>query len=569
MDLPPGIAWRPWEAATFEEARRGRKPLFINVAAGWCHWCHVMDATTFADPAVQTALAGLIAIRVDADARPDLAERYGEWGWPANILLTPDAQPFAQLRGHQEKGPFAALLADVAAKAKAGKLEGQLATPLRPPVQGDLARLRDRVADQLAGFYDRDAGGWGGFQKYPHPGPLEQAWLMDHRGEEAGRRRALRTLGGMLKLLDPVWGGCAQYSTHHGWDTPHFEKIAAVQAAALASFTQAWRRTGDARFRRAADGVRDYVLRWLATPDGPFMASQDADATRPDGSTVEGDRYWRLGDRARRKLGLPGLDRGVYADWNGQLVHALCGHAGATGDRASLLAAARAARRLLATHQEPSGAFRHGIGPDRLLHLRDNAAMGRALVALAQGSGDEAWLAEAERVARWLLATLAAPGGGFFAHMPDPAATGIFAQRRRPLEENGLAARFLLELAWRTQDEALAATCRSAAESAVRASGDAETVRAEANLVGQFLMAAEWLLVEPTKVVLVGAGDGDGDPLWAAALALDVPGLVVRRARPDEYPARPSPAAYLCRGNACGRPVPDAAGLAAELARLP
>ena len=567
MTLPSGIEWRPWEAATFDAARREGKPLYVNVAAGWCHWCHVMDATTFADPAVQQALRGFVAIRVDADARPDLAERYGDWGWPANALLTSAAEPVAELRGYQEPQPFAELLRDVAARARSGTLTGRVAPPPTRPVAGDLAALRDRVASQLAGFYDRAEGGWGGFQKYPHPGLLEQAWLAEARGEAVGRRRAEQTLAGVLNLLDPVWGGCSQYSTHHGWKHPHFEKIAAVQAAALASFPQAWRRTGDARWREAADGVRRFILDWLATAEGPFVTSLDADATRPDGSTVKGERYWNLDDAGRRRIGLPKVDRSVYADWNGLLIHALASHPDATGERAGLLAAARSARHLLATHQEPSGAFRHGAAPDPILHLRDNAGMGRALLALARSSGDDAWVAEAERVARWMLANLQAPDGGFFAPTADPAATGIFATRRKPLEENGLAARFLLELAWRSADETLAASCRAAAERTIRALGAPETVAAEANLVGQFLLGAEWLLLEPTKAVVVGAAERD--PLWSAALALDVAGLVVRDAHPGEYPATPSPAVYLCRGNACSRPVTDPAALAGEAARLP
>ncbi len=567
MSLPPGISWQPWEAASFAAATRERKPIFVNVAAGWCHWCHVMDAETFSDPAVQDALAAFVAIRVDADARPDLAERYADWGWPANAILTPDAQPVVELRGHQEKKPFRDLLLDVAGKARAGSLTGRIAPPSPPPVTGELALLRERIEEQLASYYDRQAGGWGGYQKYPHPGPLEHAWLQHSRGEQVGRRRGGHTLDGMIHLVDTVWGACYQYSTDHDWKHPHYEAIAPVQAAALASFTQGWQRRGHPMWLRCAEAVRGYILTWLASPEGPFYTSQDADATRPDGTTMKGSRYHALDDAGRRKVGLPKLDRSVYADWNGLLVHALARHADATGDAASLTAALRAARGVLATHREPGGAFRHAAGPDRVLHLRDNAAMGRAFLALASSTGDAAWLAEAERVARWLLRDLAAPDGGFWAHTPDPAAAGVFAQRRRPLEDNGLAIRFLVELSWRTQDEALAASGFAAAEQAARALGDSRTVAPEANLVGQFLLGIEWLLLAPAKAVVVGAGADH--PLWKAALALDAPALVVRAAHPEEYPATPSPAVYLCRGNACSRPVTTPAALGDELARLP
>ncbi|HUR64665.1 MAG TPA: DUF255 domain-containing protein [Candidatus Thermoplasmatota archaeon] len=556
------IAWQPWSAATFERAARQGKPLYVNVAAGWCHWCHVMDAETLADPDVVRLLQErFVAIRVDADARPDLAERYQDWGWPANAFLTPDAQPVLELKGYQEVGEFRPLLEKLAKEAKAGKLKGRQPVAAPKRAAGPLEKLRLRVQERLDGFFDEGAAGWGSFQKYPFPGPVEQSFLRARlRGDAAAFERAVRTLRGTLNLVDPAWGGVFQYSVNGGWTEPHYEKIAAVQAGALESFTQAWQWTGDPVWAAAAGKVRDYTLEFLLRPDGAFGASQDADA-----ADLAGEAYYALGDAERRKHGLPRTDLSAYADWNGLLAHALVRHGEATGDSRSLAAAENAVRAVLASHGQ-GDAVRHGAGADSILHLRDNAAMGRALLALHEATGDEEWLRRAERIGRFLLRNLHSPEGGFLAHTPDPAAVGVFAQPRRPLEENGLAIRFLVDLAHTTPDATLAKRARAAAEEAARALAAPELVGPEAQIIGQFLLGLEWLTLEPVKLVVAGDRPSAA-ALHAAALRSPTPGRLVRWARPEEgYPARA--AIYVCKGNACSPPVTKADALPAAVARM-
>ena len=71
------IAWRRWEKGAFDDARTQRKLIVVTIATEWCHWCHVMDEDTWSDPAIRALVAErFVAIREDADARPDLAERY-------------------------------------------------------------------------------------------------------------------------------------------------------------------------------------------------------------------------------------------------------------------------------------------------------------------------------------------------------------------------------------------------------------------------------------------------------------------------------------------------------------
>src|ERR1035438_2860250 len=82
------IAWQPWSDAAFAAARTGHRFVILDLEAVWCHWCHVMDETTYRDPKVVSLMgARYVAVRVDQDSRPDLANRYEDYGWPATIVF--------------------------------------------------------------------------------------------------------------------------------------------------------------------------------------------------------------------------------------------------------------------------------------------------------------------------------------------------------------------------------------------------------------------------------------------------------------------------------------------------
>ena len=95
------LAWASFEPATFARAQAEKRFVVIDGAAEWCHWCHVMEATTYHDPGVRKILdARFIAVKVDVDSRPDFEERYGDWGWPATVLMTADGQEIGKYRGY-------------------------------------------------------------------------------------------------------------------------------------------------------------------------------------------------------------------------------------------------------------------------------------------------------------------------------------------------------------------------------------------------------------------------------------------------------------------------------------
>jgi hypothetical protein len=150
--------------------------------------------------------------------------------------------------------------------------------------------------------------------------------------------------------------------------------------------------------------------------------------------------------------------------------------------------------------------------------------------------------------------------GGFFAHTADPAVVGPLAERRKPLEENGLAARFLITLHDHLDGDGSEPTpYREAARRALRAVGDPEGVRTEGRIVGTYLLALEELLQPGLDATVVGDPDDPRTPaLHRAVLAWPEPRAALELDRPGRrYPDIGKPAVYLCTETACSSPITD------------
>ncbi len=95
------IKWRDWSDDLFARAEAEKRVVILDLEAVWCHWCHVMEQTTYASAQVADLInAHYIPVRVDQDANPDLANRYGDWGWPATMVFAPDGTEIVKRRGY-------------------------------------------------------------------------------------------------------------------------------------------------------------------------------------------------------------------------------------------------------------------------------------------------------------------------------------------------------------------------------------------------------------------------------------------------------------------------------------
>ncbi|HWA27740.1 MAG TPA: DUF255 domain-containing protein [Lacunisphaera sp.] len=561
--LAPGaIHWEPWSDDVFARARRENKFVLLDLEAVWCHWCHVMEETTYQDPAV-LALVGerYIAVRVDQDSRPDLANRYEDYGWPATVVFAPDGTEIVKKQGYIQPPRMAAMLRGIIADP----------TPLQaeePPAgggaPGDAAALRA----QLYRGYDDQAGGWGFSHKFLDWDAVEFALREAGRGDRGAEEKARATLRLQRKLLDPVWGGMYQYSVGGNWDEPHFEKIMQMQAENIRIYSLAYARWGDADHLATAQAIHRYLRNFLTSPDGVVYASQDADLVPGEHSAD----YYALDDAARRARGVPRVDRHVYARENGWVIAALVQLAEVTGDTAYRVEAERAARWILAHRALPGGGFRHDEADPSGPYLGDTLAMGRAFLALHQLTQQPEWRERAVEAAAFIRAHFVR--GDRPGYATADSGRSSFPEPRPQYDENVGVARFAVALAQVTGKP----EHRAVAEPALRWILSPEVTAGRGFYVGGALLAAEEAATDPVHVLVLGAKDEPAArAMFAAALRLPDQHKLVewwdRREGPpprgeDIFPEMDEAAAFLCANGACSLPITTAAVLERRLAAI-
>jgi uncharacterized protein len=260
------------------------------------------------------------------------------------------------------------------------------------------------------------------------------------------------------------------------------------QAANLAAYAQAFRISKAPAFRADAEAIARYVARFLTAPDGTFYVSQDADVGAHDeqAAFVDGHRYYATGEKERLALGVPDVDRHVYAAENGLMIAALTDLFEATRDPAALATARRAADAILASHVEASGGVLHDAqSSDKVHFLADGASFGRALARLFLVTREPSYLAAARRIATGMDVLFDATAGAYFGHDADPDAAGIFTARRHPFEQNVKMARFLDSLSDASGDELF----RLRARALLAALTTPKALDAQGRLLGEYLLA--------------------------------------------------------------------------------
>src|SRR5687768_10110843 len=88
-----GVRWLAWCGEAFARARAERKPILLSIVTPWSAGCREMDRVSFGAAAIAAEInERFVPIRVDADQRPDIAERYDLGGLPTTAFLNAEAQ---------------------------------------------------------------------------------------------------------------------------------------------------------------------------------------------------------------------------------------------------------------------------------------------------------------------------------------------------------------------------------------------------------------------------------------------------------------------------------------------
>jgi uncharacterized protein YyaL (SSP411 family) len=609
-----------------------------------------MAHESFEDDATAAVMNELfVSIKVDREERPDIDQIYmsalhllGEHGgWPLTMFLTPDGEPFwggtyFPKVSRYGKPAFVDVLREV---ARVFREEPQSVEQNRGALMKRLAETAkahgkvvvtpttlDQAAQRLGGLIDPVHGGLRGAPKFPNCMLLECLW---RAGLRTGEQRYFATVEITLEricqggIYDHLGGGFSRYSVDELWLVPHFEKMLYDTAQLLELLALAHGRSGNALFKTRAQETVAWLAREMATAEGAFSASLDADSEGEEGKfyvwsrdeiehalgkdaaeffaqhydvTAEGnfeghtilnrlarvpasaEEEERLADLRRRLLAVrdkrvrPGLDDKVLADWNGMMIAALV-NAGVHFEEPTWLQMAARAFLFVSDRMSKGDRLGHSWRAGRLLFpglASDHAHMIRAALALHEANGEPEYL---ERALAWQAALdrhyANAGNGGYFLTADD--AEGLVVRPNSASDDatpnpNAIAAQNLVRFAafaghhaWRDQADRLF---------------DGILPIAMDNLF-MHVALLNALDLRLRMIEIVAAGQG-ADALVAAALKLSFLDRVVVRAPsaaalPPLHPARDKvasvqgPAAFICSGETCSLPVRSAQEIAASV----
>ena len=489
-------------------------------------------------------------------------------------------------------------------------------------IDAAIATLAEEFDPMAGGF--GSAGNWA--PKFPPSMVLELLRRYDGPADLATKARHMlaRTTAAMAGsgMYDQVGGGFARYAVDRGWVVPHFEKMLYDNAQLVGLYARLGTEQGD----RIAAETADFLLRELRTPEGGFASALDADSpAAPGGHAEEGlfyawtpaqlvevlgadDGAWaadlfavtaegtfehglstlqlrhfpadaaersRLQEVRRRLLAAreerprPARDDKVVAAWNGLAISGLVDAARRLG-RPDLLAAALDAARLLVDVHLRDGRLlrvsRDGVAGPHAGVLEDYGCVASGLLALAQATADPRWLELATGLIDTALDGFAAPDGGFFDAHADAEA---LVTRPRDPGDNASPSGFSSLVHALVEAHALTGEgrYRDAAENALATA--AVLAEKAPRFAGWSLAAATTMLDGPLEVAVVGPAGAARDALEARALELPGAVVVVAEGPVDgipllvgRTPVEGHPAAYVCRGFVCERPVtsPDDIG---------
>ena len=588
---PAAIQWQQWGKTPFEQARQADKLIILDVGIEGCTACRWMDEATYTHSEVIELINDhFIAIVADAEAQPDLGERYSDWSWPATIFMTAEGTQILALAGNRRPQNFIPILEKIIDQKQAGHIvPDELAPYSAPPkaVETDITVLRNRLRAQLDRRLNEN-GGWSKNGISTTTGaPLQHLYLRAHMYDnDELKRLALKTSSAYLDAIDPVWGGV--YVRSFDQAPARFKGLNAVpekrianQANALIAFSHAYANSGDDRYLAGIAAVDKFLHDWMKDRNNTFYTSQEDDPPhlQDSMSTVE---YWLIdNDQERQKYGIPPIDHAAYTDKNAQMINAYIITYESTGDDRYLKTAINAVDALLQNRKTETGWIMQVHATDSIAddnrmrplvthdkpYLGAQAWMGTALLALYRAIGDPEWLDHAVSIADAMLINLYdRDNGGFYSAIPDE--TAVIIAPRKPLELNAVAARYIYDLWVYTKNSNYA----EIPEATIRAVATPEILRREGRITGQTALLLEKLTAAYVEFSVVGDPDKeDSQALFDASRKIFHPRKLLHFEKSGRYPSGKEARLYICNPDRCSIPItnPDEVAKYADRFRTP
>jgi uncharacterized protein YyaL (SSP411 family) len=588
-DVRPSIQWYEWGSEAFRRAQAEDKLILLDLTAVWCHACHVMDQTTYADPRIIQLLNGqFIPVRVDTDQRPDLEARYRAGGWPTTNLLLPTGEILFQANALEPEEMEEMLLKvqSIYATDKTALLKqaSQLWNRVKEKVEASPSKgnaLQTSIVQQsieiMRKQFDPVNGGFRDAPKFFEPEAIQMAFahgFFENNPELI--KMGLGTLEKQVPLLDPVWGGFYRYAEQADWSQPHFEKMLTIQAQNLRNYVEAFQLTGDLQFKRIALALIEYVSRFLTDPQtGLFYESQDADVGGAEGGPfVSGAEYYSLSESKRLAIGIPRVDQRTFTGSNALMAWAYLHASSVLGKPEIGEMALQTLSRLFEKRFDVKRGLAH-VETEGILSvyglLSDHTLFGQALLEAFSATGQSRFLQNAEVLAEVSQQLLRDPvNGGFFDHPPMSDTLGLLKLPTKPVTENFQAALWYLTLFHLTGKQEY----RSIAE---------KTLQSMVTSLQPLPIALAGLAIDqwfrtPVHIAVVGIpADPRANALLLEGRRLYCPGKIVRGFDPQEgqpkwgeivFPYDGRPVAFVCTDRICSAPVFQSEAMKESIAEI-
>lgn len=304
------VDWFPWSEEALQKAKNENKPILVSIGYSSCHWCHVMEKESFENEEVAKIMNDhFVCIKIDREERPDLDQIYmdaiqvmgGQGGWPLNVFLTADAQPF--YGGTYFPSAKWTMLLERISEAYQGEDSTKLLESAEQVTKAinhsdvkkynllaDTANCtKDELDKIFKSIYDKADFQLGGMDKAPKF-PMPSIYLFLSRYYQVSKNRdALHLLELTLKemakggIYDQIGGGFSRYSVDAQWFAPHFEKMLYDNGQLVSLYSETYQITKNPIYKEVVYETIEWLKREMTNKEGGFYSALDADSEGEEG----------------------------------------------------------------------------------------------------------------------------------------------------------------------------------------------------------------------------------------------------------------------------------------------